>query len=228
MQVRIQKFLSNAGVASRRKAEALIKDGKVQVNGRKATIGESIDTDSDIITVNGKYIDQPDQLFYMLLNKPKRYVTTREDRFAKKTVFDLLPKEFRKVVWPVGRLDSDTEGLLLLTNDGELTQTLTHPGYAHEKEYELTLETMPTAKQLRDLRSGVMIKGTKTEPAKAAIRNNKVHITLTEGKKHQIRLMCKAVGLQLTNLKRVRVGKARMPKGLKPGAYLIVKKSDII
>ena len=226
--MRLQKFLGNAGIASRRSAEILIDQGSVRVNGKRASLGDSIDTENDIVTVKGKYVDSPDKLFYILLYKPHRYVTTREDKYAKKTVFDLLPPEYKKTLWPVGRLDAETEGLLLLTNDGDLTQALTHPGYEHEKEYELTLETMPTAKQLRDLREGVLVKGQKTEPAKASIRNKKVYIVLTEGKKHQIRLMCKAVGLQIRKLKRTRVGKVRLPRSMKPGDYVSINKKDIV
>lgn len=228
MEIRLQKFLSNAGVASRRKAEELIERGSVKVNGKRAMLGQSIDSITDIVTVKGKYIDPPDRLIYLLLNKPKRYVTTREDKYAKRTVYDLLPPQYRTMLWPVGRLDSDTEGALLFTNDGDLTQMLTHPGYAHEKEYELTLERMPTAKQLRDLRSGVTVKGIVTQPAKAIIRGKNVYVTITEGKKHQILLMCKAVGLQIRKLKRVRVGKVRIPKTLKPGEFIELRKSDII
>jgi 23S rRNA pseudouridine2605 synthase len=228
MNIRLQKFLNSAGIASRRKAEDLIKRGSVKVNGKRATIGQSIDSENDIITVKGKYVDPPESFVYLVLNKPRRYVTTREDSHAKNTVFDLLPSEYRMSVWPIGRLDIDTEGLLLFTNDGDLTQSLTHPGYEHDKEYELTLDRMPTAKQLREIRSGNIIKGKKTEPTKAMIRDKKVYITLTEGKKHQIRLICREIGLEVKILKRVRVGKLTLPKKLKRGEFIRVRKEDIV
>src|SRR6185295_3019642 len=137
---RLQKYISQAGIASRRHAEELIVAGKVKVNGRVVKVlGTKVDAAKDTVEVNGKKI-KIQKLIYLVMNKPKRYMTTRMDPEHRKTVFELLPTELRNVVWPVGRLDFNTEGLLIFTNDGELTQLLAHPSKEHEKEYEVILD----------------------------------------------------------------------------------------
>src|SRR3989344_2273411 len=138
--IRLQKYISQAGVASRRHAEELIKLGKVKVNGKIVTeLGTKVDPQIDKVFVNGQLL-KVNRLVYLALNKPKKYMTTRNDPERRKTVFELLPANLKMKVWPVGRLDFHTEGLLLFTNDGELTQTLTHPSREHEKEYEVILD----------------------------------------------------------------------------------------
>ena len=135
MQERVQKFISSAGAASRRKAEEFIKSGQVTINGRKAKLGDKVDPEVDVVKVYGKLVKPAEAKIYLALNKPQGYLVSKSDLKGKKSVFVLLPEELRNKVWNVGRLDFDTEGLLILTNDGDLTQALAHPSFEHEKEY---------------------------------------------------------------------------------------------
>lgn len=228
MEERVQKFISQAGVASRRKAEEFIKSGQVLINGRKARLGDKVNPDSDIVKVYGKVVKANEELVYIMLNKPKGYVVSKSDPQARKTVFELLPDDLRTKVWNVGRLDADTEGLLLLTNDGELTQELSHPKYEHEKEYEVSTQEPPTESQLEHLRTGVEIPTGTTYPALVKQRDGKVRIVIHEGKKRQVRRMFTTVGLTVTNLKRIRINKLLLPKNLPLGQFVKIEKSDII
>ena len=170
MQERLQKFISQAGIASRRHAEVLIESGKVRVNGQTVTkLGTKVDPDKDRVEVNGKPIKLTKHV-YILLNKPKRYITTRHDPQKRKTIYDLLPSNLRSVVWPVGRLDFNTEGLLLLTNDGELTQVLTHPSKEHEKEYEVVLDKELSEGKIEKLRQGMFLDHKKPLRPKSGLR----------------------------------------------------------
>jgi 23S rRNA pseudouridine2605 synthase len=153
---------------------------------------------------------------------------SKRDPQGRKTVFQLLPEELQSKVWNVGRLDFDTEGLLIMTNDGELTQELSHPKYEHEKEYEVTVNETPSQGQLEKLREGVEIATGLTYPAKLKTRGNRVLITIHEGKKRQVRRMFSAVGLEIKNLKRIRINKLVLPKELMPGNYKNIKASDIL
>ena len=144
MQERVQKFLSEQGVASRRKAEEFIKSGQVSINGHRAKLGDKFDPEKDEVKVYGKVIKATAKKIYLALYKPKNYVVSKSDPQGRKTVFSLLPEDWRSKVWNVGRLDYDTEGLLIFTNDGDLTQKLAHPKYEHDKEYEVTTSETPT------------------------------------------------------------------------------------
>lgn len=228
MQERVQKFLSEAGVASRRKAEEFIKSGQVFINGHKAKLGDKMDADKDVVKVYGKIIKPAQKKIYIALNKPRGVVVSKSDPQHRKTVFDLLPENIRSKVWNVGRLDFDTEGLIILTNDGSLTQELSHPKYEHQKEYEVSVQEEVLDSQLEKLREGVEIATGTTYPAKVKTRNNKIYITIHEGKKRQVRRMFDAVGLTVTNLKRVRINKLELPKTLAAGQYTEIKKSDIL
>jgi len=228
MQERVQKFISSAGAASRRQAEEFIKSGQVFINGRKAKLGDKVDPSSDVVKVYGKIIKAAEEKIYIALNKPKGVVVSKSDPKHRKTVFDLLPEEVRGKVWNVGRLDYDTEGLIILTNDGDLTQALAHPSFEHDKEYEVTTQEAPEESQLENLRTGVEIATGTTYPAEVKMRDGKVRITIHEGKKRQIRRMCDAVGLTVTNLKRIRVNKLLLPADLPIGQYRMVKKEDIL
>ena len=228
MQERVQKFISQAGRASRREAESFIKSGQVLINGRKAKLGDKVDPQTDEVKVYGKIVKPAEENIYILLNKPKGYMVTKSDNLGRRTVFALLPKEIRTKVWNIGRLDFATEGLLLLTNDGELTQMLSHPKYEHEKEYEAQVRDLPTSSQLEKLKSGMELKTGLASPAKAKVKNNRVYITIHEGKKHQVRNMFLKVGLELTNLKRIRIGKLFLPENLNVGQWKKIKKTDII
>ena len=251
MQERVQKFLSSAGTSSRRKAEEFIKSGQVFINGKKAKLGDKVDPKKDVIKVYGKIIKPIDEKIYIALNKPAGFVVSKKDPKGRKTVFSLLPEELRGKVWNVGRLDSDTEGLLILTNDGELTQELSHPKFEHEKEYEVATNEEPTDRQLEKLRTGVQIATGLTYPAEVTIKHHrrdesrnphpspspggrgkddgpKVRLIIHEGKKRQIRRMFAALNIEIKKLKRVRVNKLVLPKGLAVGQYQLVKKEEIL
>lgn len=227
MTERVQKFLSEAGVASRRKAEEFIKSGQVFINGRKAKLGDKVDPTTDIVKVYGKIIKASTEKIYLALNKPKNYVVSKRDPSGRKTVFSLLPENLRTKVWNIGRLDYDTEGLLLFTNDGELTQELSHPKYEHEKEYEVATNITATDSQLEKLRTGVQIATGLTYPAKIRKKGDKLYVTIHEGKKRQIRRMFSGVGLEVKNLKRIRVNKLKLPN-IALGQFATVKKEDVI
>lgn len=227
MEIRIQKFLSEQGVASRRKAEEFIVSGQVSVNGKKAKLGDKVDPEKDVVKVYGKTVGAKQEKIYIALNKPKGYVVSKRDPQGRRTVFSLLPDDIQTKVWNVGRLDFNTEGLLIFTNDGDLTQKLSHPKYEHDKEYEVITTEPPTERQLDQLRHGVEISTGLTADAKVKIKSNKIFITIHEGKKHQVRRMFDTVGLSVTNLKRVRMNKLDLPN-IKPGEFIFVKKSDII
>lgn len=228
MQERVQKFLSEQGIASRRKAEEFIRSGQVSINGRKANLGDKVDPDIDEIKVYGKVVKQDKKKLYIALNKPRGYVVSKRDPQGRKTVFSLLPDDMRTKVWNVGRLDFDTEGLLILTNDGDLTQKLAHPKYEHDKEYEVVTEPQAKDAQLDKLREGVEIATGMTHPAKIKVRSNKIYITIHEGKKRQIRRMFMSVGLAVKNLKRIRINKLQLPKNLAPGEFLLIDKKKIL
>jgi 23S rRNA pseudouridine2605 synthase len=227
MLERLQKYISQAGIASRRHAEQLITAGKVKVNGKVVTeLGTKVDAAKDKVEVDNKKI-QLQKLTYLIMNKPKRTMTTRHDPRARKTVFDLLPSNLRNVVWPVGRLDFDTEGLLLFTNDGELTQTLTHPSNEHEKEYEVVLDKELSAGRIEKIETGMMIDGKKTSPAKLRTNGTTVYITIHEGMNRQVRKMFGSLGYTVRNLKRVRIGKLKL-NDLAPGQFKAIEKKEII
>jgi 23S rRNA pseudouridine2605 synthase len=225
--IRVQKFLSESGLASRRKAEEFIKSGQVSVNGRRAKLGDKVNPVTDTVTVYGKVIKPAEAKIYLALNKPKEYVVSKSDPQHRRTIFKLLPDEFRTKVWNVGRLDYHTEGLLILTNDGELTQQLAHPSFEHEKEYEVLVNLTPTTEQLGALREGVDIATGTTYPAKVKHKGTTITITIHEGKKRQVRRMIEAVGLKVKNLKRTRINKLKLPN-IPVGQFVEVQKSDII
>lgn len=183
MKQRLQKLLSLAGVASRRKAEELISKGAVTVNGKVAELGDKADPLLDQILVNGARLQLPttEDKIYIALNKPKGYVSSRSDPENRKTIYELLPAEIRKLVWSIGRLDFQTEGLILLTNDGELTQQLSHPSFEHEKEYEVVVDKTPTQQQLELLSQGVKIDGKKTYPAEVKMATKSCHACHPDG-----------------------------------------------
>jgi 23S rRNA pseudouridine2605 synthase len=228
MLERVQKYLSSAGIASRRKAEEFIKSGQVTVNGKQVKLGDKVDPKKDIVKVYGKIVEPAEKKIYLAMNKPKGVMVSKKDPRGRKTVFDLLPEEYKTKVWNVGRLDFGTEGLLILTNDGELTQELSHPKYEHEKEYEVTTYEQPEEYQLEKLRQGVEIVTGLTSPAKIKLKHGKVYTTIHEGKKHQIKRMFDTVGLSVTGLKRIRINKLTLPPNLPPGNFKLVKKEEII
>lgn len=226
MEERLQKFISQAGIASRRHAEDLIKYGKVKVNGKVVKVlGTKVDPAKDQVEVSGKKI-QIQKPIYLIMNKPKRYVTTRHDPRHRRTVYDLLPEDLRNVVWPVGRLDFNTEGLLIFTNDGELTQNLTHPSREHEREYEAVLDKEMSSGRIEKMQTGMEIDGKVTAPAKVRTNGTTVYITIHEGWNRQVRKMFAAFGYSVRNLKRIRIGRLKL-SDLELGKYKMVQRKDL-
>ncbi len=223
--MRLQKILSRAGIASRRAAEGLIAEGRVSVNGTIVReMGTKADPASDDIRVDGRRIRTAEPIRYILMNKPAGYVTTRSDPQRRPTVIDLL-RGVREYVYPAGRLDYDTEGLVLLTNDGDLAARLTHPRHGVERTYEARVAGVPNADAIERLRKGIPLDGRRTRPAEVKLlhrgradRNSLLVMTLREGRNRQVRRMCEAVGHPVTALARTRMGPLS-DKRLKPGMW---------
>lgn len=203
--VRLQKVLASLGYGSRRVVEEFIADGRVTVNGEVAELGRRIDTAADLVEVDGVVVGVAPDLIYWLVNKPAGVVTTAADTHDRPIVTDLVPSEPR--VFPVGRLDMPTEGLLLLTNDGELTHRLTHPSFGVEKEYMAELDGQPSRGDLRQWREGVELDDGMTSPARASlVAPHILKLTIHEGRNRQVRRMCSALGYEVTRLVRTRIG----------------------
>ena len=214
---RLQKVLARVGLGSRRTCEDLIAAGRVTVNGERASLGRRVDPEHDVVAVDGTPIGVKAGLVYYLLNKPTGVVTTADDPQGRPTVLELVPEEPR--VFPVGRLDMDTEGLLLLTNDGELTHRLTHPSFGVDKEYVAQVEGEPSRRAVRRLREGVELDDGLTAPAQAALVGpGVIRLTIHEGRNRQVRRMCEAIGHPVTRLIRTRIGPLA-DRRLKPGAW---------
>ncbi|TML07143.1 MAG: rRNA pseudouridine synthase [Actinobacteria bacterium] len=217
MSERVHKVLARAGVASRRRCEELIAEGRVEVNGVVVELGAQLDVSHDIVTIDGAFVPLAPDAVYYVLNKPAGYVTTAHDPQGRPTVVDLVPPEPR--VFPVGRLDLDTEGLLLLTNDGELTHRLTHPSFGIDKEYLAEVEGAPSRSALRRLHEGVELDDGMTAPAKVAlVHPNVLRLVIHEGRNRQVRRMCAAVGYPVVRLVRVRIG-TLVIESLAPGQW---------
>ncbi|HEX2272680.1 MAG TPA: pseudouridine synthase [Acidimicrobiales bacterium] len=212
---RLQKVLAAAGLGSRRACEDLIAEGRVTVDGEVAALGRRVDPETARIAVDGVPVTVRPGVVHYLLNKPAGVVTTATDPQGRPTVVELVPAEPR--VFPVGRLDADTEGLLLLTNDGDLAHRLTHPSFGVEKEYLAEVEGTPTRGELRRLREGVQLDDGPTAPARVTlVAPNVVRIAIHEGRKRQVRRMCEAVGHPVVRLVRTRIGPLadrRLPPG---------------
>ena len=202
---RLQKVLAQAGIGSRRVCEEYIDDGRISVNGEVAVLGRRVDAEHDLIEFDGSAIGVRAGLVHYLLNKPSGVVTTAEDTHGRPTVVELVPADPR--VFPVGRLDADTEGLLLLTNDGELTHRLTHPSFGVEKEYLAQVRGNPSRGELRRLREGGALDDGPTAPAKASlVAPDLVRLVIHEGRNRQVRRMCEAIGHPVLRLVRTRIG----------------------
>jgi len=215
--MRIQKFLSAAGVCSRRRGEAFIKAGRVSLNGQIVVeLGTKIDPGNDQVSVDGKPIKYEPSMLYIALNKPVDYVTSCRHP-GEKIVLDLV--DIAQRVYPIGRLDKDTTGLLLLTNDGRLHHKLSHPSFNHEKEYDVTVAKPITDGALQKLAAGLPMMESKTRPAKVQrIASRRFRIILKEGKNRQVRRMVRKVGNQVTRLKRIRVAGIKLGQ-LAPGKW---------
>lgn len=207
--MRINKFLAESGVCSRRGADKLIEEGVVKINGKICSLGDEVES-GDSVTVSGRPVNVVKKYDYYIMNKPKGYVCTVKDDKGRKTVMDLLPQKIERL-FPVGRLDYDSEGLLLFTNDGELTFKLTHPKNEVPKTYLVRTEKPVTEDSISKLRSGVYIDGVKTNKCKIRLIEttktySKLHITITEGKNRQVRKMFESVGNNVDFLKRIKIG----------------------
>lgn len=230
---RIQKVLSDQGICSRRAAEKLIAEGRVKVNGHPVGLGDKMDPTYDKVSIDGKNVRivRKRQYTYIMLHKPRGFVTTTADKHAEKTVMDLLTDLDRRV-YPIGRLDKDSEGLLLLTDDGAFAQMLTHPSGGVGKLYRVTVRPHATEQQIIDMSSGVVLDdGVKTQPCVIHVVTDEpnrtvLEITLHEGRNRQIRRMCEAVGLEVIRLKRSAEGPVKLGM-LQPGEWRELKRSEI-
>lgn len=218
--MRINKYLAECGVASRRKCDQLIIDGQVKVNGKICQLGQEIDPSNDSVVVDGKKIVNKPKFEYYMMNKPKGYICTVSDDKDRKTVMDLLPKTVGRI-YPVGRLDYETEGMLILTNDGNLTNRLTHPRNEVPKTYLVKIEGEISDSQIGRLHAGVEIDGQMTNKSTVRViskdgKFTKLNITITEGRNREVRKMFEAVGKEVVFLKRIRIGDLTL-RGLNRG-----------
>ncbi len=221
--IRINKYLSAAGVSSRREADRLIEQGRVKVNGKIVqTLGSKIDENKDRIEVDGKIVEGTQGKIYILLNKPPEFLVTLKDPFQRPTIMDFLPK-LKTRIFPVGRLDFDSEGLLLMTNDGELTNRLIHPRYEIKKNYLVKIQGHPEKVQISRLERGIPIDGKKTAPAKispisSSPKRSLFKVELHEGRKREIRRMFEAIGYHVLLLRRIKFAGLTLD-GLNPGDW---------
>jgi 23S rRNA pseudouridine2605 synthase len=232
--IRLQKWLSAAGIASRRRAEAFLEDGRVTVNGRVAKLGDRADPACDVVALDGEPVSlQP--LEYWMANKPRGVVSTVSDPEGRRTVLDLLPPERREgaSLYPVGRLDRETQGLVLLTNDGALSQALLHPSFGNEREYRVTVKGNLPPEKARRIERGVVLEEGRTAPARVADvvfdptqDTTRLRLLLTQGRKRQIRRMMQALGHPVKRLVRTRMGPLSLG-ALPPGACRALSKAEI-
>ena len=227
--VRLQKFLAEAGIASRRKAEEIIQSGRVLVNHEIVTALGTKVTENDQVEVDGKIIQSKQEKIYIMLNKPIGFVTTAQDQFARPTVLDLV-KDIKERIYPIGRLDYDTSGLLLLTNDGEFTFRLTHPKHEVEKVYLVEVEGVPDEEDIRMFEQGFELEGKLTSTAGLEILEKKPHtsmvkITIHEGRNRQVRKMCEMIHHSVCTLKRVSIGNVTL-EDLPSGQWRFLKEDE--
>ncbi len=230
-KIRLNKFIALSGITSRRKADILIEEGRVKVNGKVVTkLGIIIDPEKDTVVVDGKRINLPTKKVYLAFNKPRGYVTTMDDEFGRKSIATLF-FNFPVRVFPVGRLDMDTEGLLLLTNDGEFAHIVTHPRFDIEKEYLAWVEGVVEDEEIKRLKKGVFVEGRVVKPKSIEIlkterRNTILKVIIKEGRKREVRRMFHYIGHDVTKLVRTRIGPVKLGK-LKSGKYRDLTPSEI-
>ena len=233
-EIRLQKFLASCGIASRRKCEELILDGKVSVNGKIVTeLGIKINPEDDEIFYEGKRVQASFEYIYILLNKPIGYVTTSQEQFGRDCVLDLV-KEIKTRVVPVGRLDMYTSGALILTNDGDFVYKITHPKHEITKTYTVTLKGIVSENEIKSLRDGVIIdENYRTKPAEVKIRKidkekniSRIQITIHEGKNRQIRKMCESIGKKVLALHRNKIGNIEV-RDLKLGTWRYLNSNEV-
>ncbi len=230
MEIRLQKFLADCGVASRRQSEKFIVEGRVKVNGEiKTELGLKINSNEDVIEVDGEVLRKKDEKVYIMLHKPEGYITSVKDQFDRPTVINLI--DLKERIFPVGRLDYETSGLLLMTNDGELTYKLTHPKHEVKKVYIAKVIGNPTTDSLNQFKNGLYIDGYKTAKAnvfkvKEDHKYTSLKIEIIEGKNRQVRKMCEAIGHKVVNLKRISTGDLKL-NDLKKGEYRFLTREEI-
>lgn len=229
MKERLQKYIAKCGAASRRKAEELIFDGRVKVNGSVVNNVVIVDDEVDVVELDGKVIKPEENMVYIMVNKPTEIITSAKDQFDRKTVLDIVNVKER--VYPVGRLDYDTSGLLILTNDGDITNRMTHPSHEVNKVYAAEIIGVPTKEEMDSFEKGLKIEDYITSPARIRIIESKrdmalIEVTIHEGKNRQVRKMCEAIGHPVINLKRIAFGKLKLGK-LKPGEWRNLSESEI-
>ena len=229
-RIRLQKYLSQCAVASRRKAEELIESGRVKVNGRPAKLGDKVSPKKDTVTVSGKKIVPQKNNVYIMLHKPRGFITTMEDERGRKCVASLV-EDVGTRVYPVGRLDKNSEGLLLMTNDGEFSNAMMHPSRHITKTYRVTIRPDISEDQITALSEGIEIDGRMTAPADVRILEKRdgrvvIEMILREGRNREIRKMCEAVGLEVARLKRTSVGPIKLGM-LQPGEWRDLKPDEL-
>ena len=223
MKERLQKLISSAGLASRRAAEELIKQGKVKVNGETAALGMSADPDTDVVTVNGRRLRIAETRVYIMLNKPRGYVTTLSDEKGRKTVAELVKGAGRRL-YPVGRLDLNSEGMLIMTDDGEAANALMHPSHEVGKTYRVTVSGREPEAAVRELEAMREVEGESIRPAQVSFvaqtgeDRYQLELTIHEGRNRQVRKMCAAAGLEVRRLQRIAEGELRLD-GLQCGKW---------
>lgn len=228
MILKLQVFLRDAEIGSRRQTSQLIKDGVITLNGKVATMGDMVNPNKDIVKYNGKTITVSKEYTYIALYKPQGYTSTNRDKFAKKTVFDLLPSKYSNY-FIVGRLDKNSEGLMLITNDGTLVQQITHPKFKVEKTYQVLINRKISPQDIAKISKGNINLGDfSTQPIKIKSSNNSqiIEMTLTEGKKREIRRIFEKLGLRVVKLIRTQIMGLKVQ--LKPGEFIQVSKNEII
>jgi len=231
MLIRLNKFLAQAGVASRRKADQMIEESRIKVNGKVVDrLGYKIDDEKDRVEVDGRQVKKEKGLIYLMLNKPRGYLVTLKDSFQRPTIMELVPA-LKKRVFPVGRLDNDSEGLLLLTNDGELASRLTHPSYEIRKTYLVKIQGSPEPSKLSRLERGIDLDGQKTAPAKIVLlarsaSKSLLRVEIHEGKKREVRRMFEAIGHRVLELKRVGFASLRLGR-LKRGEWRFLTRKEV-
>ena len=230
VEIRLQKYLAEAGVASRRKCEELIAMGRVEVNGQVVTVPGTKINGEEMIKVDGRQIRQEQKKVYILLNKPVGYISTSKDQFSRKTVLDLIDA-VKERIYPVGRLDYDTSGLIVLTNDGELANRLTHPKHEMQKVYRVMIDGSLKEEDIKSFQTGIAIEDYTTAPAKVKViettkKDSIIELTIHEGKNRQVRKMFETLGYAVLRLKRVAVGPIVI-EGLEEGKWRYLSKKEI-
>lgn len=229
---RIQKVLSEQGIVSRRKAEEWIEQGKIKVNGRPASLGQKINPNRDVVTIDGERVcfQKSSQKYYIMLHKPRGYVTTMSDELGRKCVAELV-EDVPERVYPIGRLDKDSEGMLLFTNDGDFANLIMHPSHHVSKTYRVTVRPDISDAQVIQLSTGVVIDGKKTSPAHVTVLEKApgrvvLQVVIYEGRNRQVRKMCEAVGLEVARLKRTAIGPLKLGM-LAPGKWRELRPGEI-